>query len=615
MGATRGRARRRRSAWWSWLWLAPAVAGAAVDVPPATPAPAAATAGLEALDQRLGTLLDAHGVRGAAYAVWLADGRVHSRGFGYIDAERRRAVDGATPFPVGSITQSFVALALLRLAEEGRIALDARVHELAPEVPLTNPWQASDPITVAMLLEHTAGFDGTHFANRRNIADPPELPMHDVMQRLAPELRVRWRPGSRHAASDPGYAVAGFLIEKALRVPFEDTLAERVFRPLGLNATSAHLAPGLTPIYLRPAASAVSSADDLLRLARWLALRGADPPWLGAASILRMETSLTGLGPAAGFEHGLGLGNQPSEHRGVLFHGHEGGIDGYRARYAYAPQQRVAYVWLQAGGGAALATAAHRLLADAVVQGAAAPAPPAPGVPGLAAEAAGYWQPVNPPRALLAIVDATLGGARVRGDAERLTLAPLVAGTTQAFVHVGYGRLRRANEHHVSAVLTLDDDGTPLLWTRERVYRRGDAVSAWLPPLATAAALLVLLSALPTALVAALRARRGRRAPPRPATLRLLPPATTLALLVALAAIPGLRPDALAGPSVAARVIQFATCAFAALAALTLGAALWPRRVPARGLRWYAAAVGLAGLGLAAWMAAFGLIGTRLWLR
>ena len=66
----------------------------------------------------------------------------------------------------------------------------------------------------AHVLEHTAGFDDMHFNEMYVLDSAPDLPLEAVLAREPASRRVRWRPGTRMAYSNPGYAVAGLVIEK-----------------------------------------------------------------------------------------------------------------------------------------------------------------------------------------------------------------------------------------------------------------------------------------------------------------------------------------------------------------------------------------------------------------
>src|SRR5207249_7289401 len=118
-------------------------------------------------------------------------------GVGLADVAARHPVTAETHFRVGSISKSFVALALLQLVERGAISLDARVKDVAPELIIENRWESTRPVTVANLLEHTAGFDDMHFTEMYNRTDRPDIPLREVLALNPRSRRVRWPPGNR----------------------------------------------------------------------------------------------------------------------------------------------------------------------------------------------------------------------------------------------------------------------------------------------------------------------------------------------------------------------------------------------------------------------------------
>ena len=80
-------------------------------------------------------------------------------GLGLADVAAQRPVTAHTRFRIGSVTKTFVAAGLMQLIEQGKLHLNDEVRKIAPEVPIDNPWEATDPVRVVHLLEHTAGFD------------------------------------------------------------------------------------------------------------------------------------------------------------------------------------------------------------------------------------------------------------------------------------------------------------------------------------------------------------------------------------------------------------------------------------------------------------------------
>ena len=138
-----------------------------------------------------------------------------------------------------------------------------------------------DPVRLIHILQHTAGFDDMHFNEMYNVSHPADLPLVEVL-RLNPASRVvRWKPGTRMSYSNPGYGIAGYILEKVTGEKYEDRIAEHIFKPVGMTESSFHLTeadyPKLakgyssrggapvpyTQIYLRPSGNLHTTAADL----------------------------------------------------------------------------------------------------------------------------------------------------------------------------------------------------------------------------------------------------------------------------------------------------------------------------------------------------------------
>lgn len=81
-------------------------------------------------------------------------------GLGLANVAAQRSVTAHTRFRIGSVTKTFVVVGLLQLIEQSKLHLNDEVHKIAQKIPIDNPWEATDPVRVVHLLEHTAGFDG-----------------------------------------------------------------------------------------------------------------------------------------------------------------------------------------------------------------------------------------------------------------------------------------------------------------------------------------------------------------------------------------------------------------------------------------------------------------------
>src|SRR5258708_34324598 len=93
---------------------------------------------LQELQQAMKDVLDKEHVPGGGVSL-VANGQLFwCGGIGQADIAAKRAVSCDTEFRVGSISKTFVALALLKLQKEGKINLYARLQDVAPEIPFKN---------------------------------------------------------------------------------------------------------------------------------------------------------------------------------------------------------------------------------------------------------------------------------------------------------------------------------------------------------------------------------------------------------------------------------------------------------------------------------------------
>ncbi len=288
-------------------------------------------------------------------------------GFGKADVASGRDITCDTEFRVGSVSKSFVALALLKLQEEGKINLEARLQDVAPEVPVKNRWESTNPVRIVNLLEHTAGFDDMQASEVYNFKDPYDFSLLEVFKRFQEPQDVRWPPSTRMSYSNPGFGIAGYLIEKTAGKPFDQYIRETILRPLGManadfpftdankpllavayDSDPPHALPGYPYIYLRPAGDLKASPGELAKLVQFLLRRGkaGDAQILKQESIIRMESVESTLAAKNGLRLGYGLANYTSVVGGVVTHGHDGGIDGFISTYRYMPEQNWGYVVL-----------------------------------------------------------------------------------------------------------------------------------------------------------------------------------------------------------------------------------------------------------------------------
>lgn len=587
---------------------------------------------LDGFKSAASAVLEDTGVPGAGIALVGVDGVEWIGGLGWADRDARVPVDGDTTFRAGSVSKTFVAMALVQLYEDGKLDLDAPVRALIPDIALDNPWEAGAPVLVRHVLEHTAGFDDRHFNEVYVLDSAPDLPLEEVLFRNPASRRVRWRPGTRMSYSDPGYAVAGLVIEKATGQPFEEVIRERIFAPLGMRSSSFSVEPGSDPglaqgydsrtgppverrrIYLRPAGALHTSASDLGRFVQMLLGWGergdayvVDPEYLS-----NMEVPRTTVASTAGVRAGYGLGLASTIDLPYPVLGHDGGIDGFLSTYGYSPSRDVGYVVLLNSTHAP--EALRRLSSLAIRYLKRDVEPPAKETmvvpPAALAPFEGYYHRASARNQVLQALEYPLGGLDVRRDGDRLMMAP-TWGVPQALVPVNDGLFRFESELTASLAFTTVGGRQVLAGSSFYAERRARWPFALLRGgLATALACVAL------APLGACWAWRRRRGQPTWAMhgLGLLWALATATLAGAGWAISSAALPDLAEPSLRAWVIFGGSLLYPALAALIAGftARAWARRSGwASGLA--AMLVMLAHAGLAIYLGWWELVGFRSW--
>ncbi|HET9704097.1 MAG TPA: serine hydrolase domain-containing protein [Vicinamibacterales bacterium] len=578
-------------------------------------------------------VLDDTGVPGVGLALVRLDGVEWAGGIGYADRDLKTPVTADTHFRAGSISKTFIAAALVQLSEDGDINLDNEVSTLAPEIAIDNAWELTDPVRVIHLLEHTAGFDDMHFNEVYNREDPADMPLVDAL-RVNPRSRVvRWRPGTRMSYSNPGYAVAGYILEKVTGEKFEDRIAEHIFKPTGMENSSFHLTaddyPKLSkgyadrvgppvpysPIYLRPAGNLHTTSADLGKFVHLLLNWGetkedlvVDPEYLS-----NMEHPRTTIASAAGLQGGYGSGIVSLAIEGFPMLGHSGGIEGFSSLYAYSTSRDVGLVVLM---NATFSGDARRRISNLAVRYLKAGIEPPAKPEAATAEAVlrqfeGYYHPAAFRNQSYAFLEWLLTGRAVSVSGKRLKATSLL-GSAVELIPVSDNLFRLEAEPEATSVFTRDGDGD-MVWAGGLSYDeqrpRWQVEIVRLPVLASAAFVLTPVVMLLPWIV------HARRAEPSGFWwLKLWLLGCSVGFLLPVAGIMNVDPPTLGTRNIWTVAMFIGTLLFPAAAVLSLlftidafvkGAGRW--------LRNYALVVSIGALIISAYLSAWGMIGFRPW--
>lgn len=181
---------------------------------------------------------EAH-VPGMAWGI-IVDGRlVHQGAVGQRDVASGAPVDRETVFRIASMTKSFTALAVLKLRDNGKLALDDPAERYVPELAgLVYPTADAPRITIRHLLTHSAGFPEDNPWGDQQLAIT-DAAMTALLRQGIPFSNP---PGLAYEYSNFGFAILGRIVSVASGMPYRDYVQRAILAPLGMRATTLEAA-------------------------------------------------------------------------------------------------------------------------------------------------------------------------------------------------------------------------------------------------------------------------------------------------------------------------------------------------------------------------------------
>lgn len=420
----------------------------ALSTPPAATGSAAGP-DFEAIDAFVRDEMARHRIPGLALAITHGDEVVHLAGFG--SAGEGRPITAQTPFYIGSISKSFTAVAVMQLAEQGQINLDAPVRAYLPWFRVAAT-AASEMITVRHLLHQTSGLaEATYMADL-----PPDTTLEEAVRDLQKAAPVD-PPGTAFHYFNENYTTLGLLVETVSGQAYGDYIREHIFHPLAMARSAATVAEiealdvaqghgvlfgfpvpraETASAYGMPKGGIVATAEDM---AHYLIAHLDDGVYDGAqilspeATAVLHQPDTPGAPPGEGYAMG-GIA-EPKAGTRVLRHG--GSLDNFRAFAWLLPEEDYGFVVLINQNGFIPSMLAYSTIPEGIA-GHLVGHPPETGATGIAMRAF-YWI-VTAMTVIMVAADlrwwwTSLTSWEAKGVA-RSTLR-LVAGTAGSWVRAG----------------------------------------------------------------------------------------------------------------------------------------------------------------------------------
>lgn len=309
---------------------------------------AAVAARADKVDDHVKNEMQRQQIPGLSLAV-VKDGKIiKAEGYGLANIELNAPARPETVYKIGSVSKQLIATGVLLLWQEGKLSLDDPISKYLDHPP--DAWKA---ITIRHLLTHTSGI-----VREAPGFDPLKVQADAEVIKTAYALPLRFQPGEKWEYCNVGYFILAEITRRLTNKAWSEFLAERVFQPLGMNATRTTDMTALVPqrangylwregklqnaaIYLalRPSGAFLSSVLDL---AKWDAVLYTDKI-LNAATREQMWTPAS-LNNGTSYSYGFGWDLSTVGKHKVVSHG--GSMPGFRAGFVRFVADRLTIIVL-----------------------------------------------------------------------------------------------------------------------------------------------------------------------------------------------------------------------------------------------------------------------------
>ncbi|WP_171036947.1 serine hydrolase [Maribacter algarum] len=232
--------------------------------------PNSGTHTLEELNSKIRAIFESSALPGFAVVVVNDKEVMYQQAMGFADLETKKKYTAHTTQNIASISKTFIAVALMKAIDQGAVDLDTDINTYLP-FKVVHPLFQKTPITLRHLANHTSGIDDERTYDKCYLLDEPNADYSHLPKRvrkyisllqqnekldnaefLEKTLRVNgeWfskknftkeAPGKAYRYSNIGAALAAFVIESAVGMPYEAYTKKYIFEPLQMNESTWEL--------------------------------------------------------------------------------------------------------------------------------------------------------------------------------------------------------------------------------------------------------------------------------------------------------------------------------------------------------------------------------------
>lgn len=287
---------------------------------------------------------------------------IYKKGFGITDTKTREPITSKTLFNIGSISKTFVAYGILKLASEGRLTLDDNLYKYFPDFKNK---AIAEKVKLIHLLTHTSGIPDSRRVNEnkqfyltaRDEENFTPLKQTDTLE---------FTPGSKYKYSNPAFNGLALIIEKITGNKWQKYIHEIIFNPSGMEKSTITDGPypesGVAHGYIKnkdgnfeeldygeePTFAAAgnggvwSSVEELWKYEQAIQLNTfLHRDWINKSRIINFFPGWTDSIPSR-----LGISWFLTNEMGLNMIGHTGSQGGFISDYCWLPEKKIFYVLL-----------------------------------------------------------------------------------------------------------------------------------------------------------------------------------------------------------------------------------------------------------------------------
>ena len=195
------------------------------------------------VDKYLKDEIQKNHIPGLSVAVLLHGKIVFSQQYGLSNVELSVPVNSTSQFKIASLTKPITGIAMMMLAEEGKISLDSSFSHYLSDLPFQ--WRA---VTVRQALSHTSGIPDYFLSPDWSWRNSWRLDLtQEEFIRMTSKAPMSFNPGTNMKYSNSGFYLLGMLIEKVSGVSYQEYIGQRIFKPLQMTSTRRDSAEAIIP--------------------------------------------------------------------------------------------------------------------------------------------------------------------------------------------------------------------------------------------------------------------------------------------------------------------------------------------------------------------------------